>query len=76
MKYVVFEDSQSKIRITNYSDDTPVKIHKVTSKWYVNRKKDATTCRWSKPFDTAKEAEEYAERLGKPWKWARGARKT
>jgi hypothetical protein len=70
MEYVVFEDLQSKNYIIN-PEDTPVKIHKVTCPRYVNRKVEAPTVRWSKPFDTLEKAENFAKKLGKPWKRAR-----
>jgi hypothetical protein len=70
MEYVVFEDLQSKRYITNY-DDTPVKIHKVTCHFYVDRDVNATTVRWSHPFNTIEKAENFAKKLGKTWKRAR-----
>ena len=73
MSYVVFEDLQSKNKITK-PEDTPVKIHKITSSWYINRKVDATTVRWHGPFNTSNEAEACAKQTGKPWKWDRGAK--
>jgi hypothetical protein len=68
MRYVVSEDLQ-----TN-SSDYPVKIHKVTSKWYKNRKLDAKTMRWTHIFETSEEAELFARSTGRNWKWARGAK--
>ena len=70
MEYVVFEDLQSKNYITNH-DDTPVKIHKVTCPFYVNRDVNASTVSWSQPFETLEKAENFSKNLGKPWKRAR-----
>jgi hypothetical protein len=70
MKYAVFEDLESKKKITIVSD-TPVKIHKATCHFYVNRKVDAPTVKWHGPFDTIGEAEAYAKQTGKPWKKAK-----
>ena len=69
MEYVVFEDLQSKKSITG-PDDLPVKIHKDSCRFYVNRDVNATTVRWHGPFSTFDKAEACARRLGKPWKRA------
>jgi hypothetical protein len=66
MKYVVFEDLQSKKFITNPSD-LPVKIHTEKCRFYKNRKVKATTVKWHGSLNTLSEAESYAEKLGKPW---------
>jgi hypothetical protein len=66
---VVFEDLQSKKSITG-PDDLPVKIHKDSCRFYVNRDVNATTVRWHGPFSTFDKAEACARRLGKPWKRA------
>jgi hypothetical protein len=68
MGYVVSEDLQ-----TNSNDHT-VKIHKVTSKWYKNRKPDAQTMKWTPIFETPEEAETYARNTGRNWKRARDAK--
>jgi hypothetical protein len=70
MEYVVFEDLQSKTKITKPSD-TPVKIHKVTCRSYVNRDVNAKTVQWSYPFKTISEAQAWAKQTGKPWKRAK-----
>ena len=70
MKYVVFEDLQSKNQITNDPNDTPIKIHKETCHSYINRKVNAPTVMWHGKFDTIGKAEEFAEKLGKRWKRA------
>jgi hypothetical protein len=44
---------------------------KVTCHFYVNRKVNTSTVRWSKPFDTLEKAEYFAEKIGKPWRRAR-----
>ena len=69
MQYVVFEDLQSKKKIAKVSD-TPVKIHKATCRFYINRKVDAPTVRWYGPFNAIGEAEACAKQTGKPWKKA------
>jgi hypothetical protein len=69
MEYVVFEDLQSKKYITIPSD-TPIKIHEITCRFYINRKVNATTVRWYGPFGTIKKAESFTKQLGKPWKRA------
>jgi len=69
MEYVVFEDLQSNKSITN-PGDLPVKIHKNSCRFYVNRDVNATTVKWHGPFETIDKAERYAQRLGKPWKKA------
>lgn len=70
MKYVVFEDLQSKKFITSPSD-LPVKIHRDSCRFYVNRDVNATTVTWHGPFNTIEKAEACAQQLGKPWKRAR-----
>jgi len=69
MGYMVFEDLQSKKFITG-PRDLPVKIHRDSCRFYVDRDINATTVRWYGPFDTLDNAEAYARRLGKPWKRA------
>ena len=70
MGYVVFEDLQSKRFITGFSD-TAVKIHKDSCRFYLNRKRDASTVRWHGPFNTLEEAKAFARQLGKSWRCAR-----
>ena len=69
MEYVVFEDLQSKKYITN-PNDLPVKIHKKSCRFYVNRDVNATTVRWHGPFDTFDKAQKRAQQIGKPSKRA------
>ena len=69
MEYVVFEDLKNKKQITN-PDDPPVKIHKISCRFYIDRKRNATSVRWYGPFGTIEEAERCSQQLGKPWKRA------
>jgi hypothetical protein len=69
MGYVVFEDLQSEKYLTILSD-TPVKIHAVSCRFYINRGVNPTTVRWFGPFDTIEKAEIFAKQLGKSWKRA------
>ena len=70
MGYVVFEDLKSKEYITT-PDDLPVKIHKDSCRYYVNRYTGATTVRWYGPFKALDEAEACARKIGKRWRQAR-----
>jgi hypothetical protein len=69
MEYVVFEDLLNKKFIT-VPNDLPVKIHRGSCRFYVNRDINATTVRWHGPFNTIDKAEACARQLGKPWKRA------
>ena len=66
MAYVVFEDLETKSYITKPAD-APVKIHRVTCRFYTGRKPDATTVRWSDTFESIGDAEHFARLTGRTW---------
>jgi len=70
MAYVVFEDLETKDHITKPSD-VSVKIHRDSCRFYINRKPDAGTVRWSEGLLDLTDAEDFAERTGKTWARAR-----
>ncbi len=64
---MVFEDLVCKQYITKPSDK-PVKIHKDTYSHAKNKANTVNeTTRWSRLFDSYKETEDYAKRIGKPY---------
>jgi len=66
MAYVVFEDLVTS-SFTKNSGDVSLKIHREDCRRYRARKPGATTVRWSNPFESLTEAEEFANATGKTW---------